>query len=241
MILSDDNFATIVFAVEQGRKIYDNLTKYIRFVLLLLVAFVLTFLGASLFNIASGEPFTSAQVLWIHFVVNAPFGFALGFDRETPGLMKLRPRPRGETVLTRRVIITVSLVGLAITIGLLGLIEIGKSQFGSVAIGQSIAFTAFALALVVAAFECRSETETVFTTDTFDSRQMNRAALLEILLAVAVTQVDGFRRIFDTVNLDINQFAWALLPAIALLLLWEIGKFLLRRQLRAGASNDGGA
>src|SRR5439155_25630153 len=86
MILSDDNFATIVYAVEQGRKIYDNLTKYIRFVLLLLlVAFVLSFLGATIFNIASGEPFTPAQVLWIHFVVNAPFGFALGFDKETPG------------------------------------------------------------------------------------------------------------------------------------------------------------
>src|SRR5437899_9894511 len=87
MILSDDNFATIVFAVEQGRKIYDNLTKYIRFVLLLLVAFVLTFLGASIFNIAAGEPFHSAQVLWIHFFVNAAFRFALGFDRATPGLM----------------------------------------------------------------------------------------------------------------------------------------------------------
>ena len=58
MILSDDNFATIVYAVEQGRKIFDNLTKYIRFVLVLLVVFVLTFLGAALFNIAAGEPFT---------------------------------------------------------------------------------------------------------------------------------------------------------------------------------------
>jgi Ca2+-transporting ATPase len=232
MILSDDNFATIVFAVEQGRKIYDNLTKYIRFVLLLLVAFVLTFLGASLFNIASGEPFNPAQVLWIHFVVNAPFGFALGFDRETPGLMSLRPRPRGETVLTTRVLVTVSLVGMVITIGLLSLIEIGKSQFGSVAIGQSIAFTAFAVALVVAAFECRSETETVFTTATFDSKQMNRAALLELVLAVAVTQVDGFRRVLGTENLDINQFAWALLPAIALLVLWELGKLIVRRQAR---------
>ena len=84
MILSDDNFATIVFAVEQGRKLFDNLLKYIRFVLVLLVAFVLTFLGA-IFNIAAGEPFNPAQVLWIHFVVNAPFGFALGFDQETPG------------------------------------------------------------------------------------------------------------------------------------------------------------
>ena len=101
MILSDDNFATIVFAVEQGRKIYDNLTKYIRFVLVLLVVFVLTFLGAALFNIAAGEPFTPAQVLWIHFVVNAPFGFALGFDRE-PRAHGPQPRPRGESVLTTR-------------------------------------------------------------------------------------------------------------------------------------------
>lgn len=76
MILSDDDFATIVYAVEQGRTIYDNLTKYIRFVLLLLVTFVLTFLGAPVFNIAAGEPFTPPQVLWIHFVVNASFGFA---------------------------------------------------------------------------------------------------------------------------------------------------------------------
>ena len=132
MILSDDNFATIVYAVEQGRKIYDNLTKYIRFVLLLLVAFVLSFLGATIFNIAAGEPFTPAQVLWIHFFVNAPFGFALGFDQETPGLMARTPRPRGESVLTRPLLITVGLVGLAMTIGILSLIQLGKSQFGSV-------------------------------------------------------------------------------------------------------------
>src|SRR5437763_13335653 len=132
MILSDDNFATIVYAVEQGRKIYDNLTKYIRFVLILLVAFVLTFLGATIFNLAAGEPFTPAQVLWIHFVVNAPFGFALGFDRETPGLMRLRPRPRGESVLTNRVLATVSLTGLTITVGLLSLIQLGKSHFDSI-------------------------------------------------------------------------------------------------------------
>jgi hypothetical protein len=61
MILSDDNFVTVVGAVEQGRKIYDNLTKYIRFVLVLLVVFVLTFLGATLFNIAAGEPFTPSR------------------------------------------------------------------------------------------------------------------------------------------------------------------------------------
>ena len=231
MILSDDNFATIVFAVEQGRKIYDNLTKYIRFVLVLLVAFVLTFLGATLFNIAAGEPFTPAQVLWIHFVVNAPFGFALGFDRETPGLMTLYPRRRGASVLTNSVMITVGLSGLAITIGLLLMIEVGQHLFGSVAAGQSIALTAFALCLIVAAVQCRSETGTVLTTATFDSKQMNWAILGEFVLAVLVTQMDVFNRLLGTVQLNLREFGWALLPAIALLLLWELGKYIARRRI----------
>ena len=231
MILSDDNFATIVFAVEQGRKIYDNLTKYIRFVLVLLVAFVLTFLGATLFNIAAGEPFTPAQVLWIHFVVNAPFGFALGFDKETPGLMTLHPRRRGASVLTTPVMITVGLAGLAITIGLLLMIEVGQQLFGSVAAGQSIALTAFALCLIVAAVECRSETGTVLTTATFDSKQMNWAMLGEFVLAVLVTQMDVFNRLLGTVQINLREFGWALLPAIALLLLWELGKYIARRRI----------
>jgi P-type Ca2+ transporter type 2C len=229
MILSDDNFATIVFAVEQGRKIYDNLMKYIRFVLVLLVAFVLTFLGASLFNIAAGEPFTPAQVLWIHFVVNAPFGFALGFDRESPGLMSLTPRPRGESVLTRSVVVTVGLAGLAITIGLLLLINVGQWVFDSAAIGNSIAFTSFMICLIVAAVECRNETETALTPTTFDSKQMNWAMLGEFVLAVLATQMDVFHRLLGTTELNLRQFGWALLPAVALLALWELGKYVARR------------
>ena len=229
MILSDDNFATIVFAVEQGRKIYDNLTKYIRFVLVLLVAFVLTFLGATLFNIAAGEPFSPAQVLWIHFFVNAPFGFALGFDRETPGLMGLRPRRRGQSVLSKGMITTVSLAGLVITIGLLLVLELGKSHFHSAAIGNSIAFTAFALCLIVAAVECRSETDTALTTATFDSKQMNWAMIGEFILAVLVTQMDVFHRLLGTVDINLRQFGWALIPALALFVLWELGKLIVRR------------
>ncbi|MFD4504020.1 cation-translocating P-type ATPase [Streptomyces sp. NPDC058457] len=228
MVLADDNFATIVFAVEQGRKIYDNLTKYIRFVLVLLVVFVLTFLGATLFDIAAGEPFTPAQVLWIHFFVNAAFGFALGFDRQSPGLMARRPRPRGAHVLNRGVMLTVGLSGLVITIGLLCLIDLGTSRYGSVAIGQSMAFTSFALCLIVAALECRSERDTVLTTASFDSKQMNRAMLIEFVLAVMVTQMDAFRRLLGTTELNLAQFGWTLLPALALLALWEIGKFLAR-------------
>jgi len=236
MILSDDNFATIVFAVERGREIYDNLTKYIRFVLVLLVAFVLTFLGATLFNVAAGEPFTPAQVLWIHFFVNAPFGFALGFDKETPGLMTLRPRPRGQSVLTTGMLVTVGATGLAITIGLLSMIEVGKHVFGSVAVGQSIAFTSFALCLIVAAVQCRSESATALTTATFDSKQMNRAMLSEFVLAVLVTQMDVFNRLLGTTQINLRQFGWALVPAIALLVLWEVGKYLARHRMRNGTA-----
>jgi Ca2+-transporting ATPase len=228
MVLSDDNFATIVFAVEQGRKIYDNLTKYIRFVLILLVVFVLTFLGASVFDIADGEPFNPAQVLWIHFFVNAAFGAALGFDRETPGLMGLQPRPRGQSVLTTDLVVTVALVGVYMSACLLGLIVTGTTVFGDLEIGRSIAFTSFALCLIVAALECRSATETVLTTSTFDSKQMNWAVVGEFALAVLVTQMDVFQRLLGTVEIDTVQFLWATVPAIGLLVVWELGKLAAR-------------
>ncbi|MET8473009.1 HAD-IC family P-type ATPase [Streptomyces sp. NPDC004856] len=230
MILSDDNFATIVHAVEQGRKIYDNLTKYIRFVLILLVVFVLTFLGASLFDIADAEPFNPAQVLWIHFVVNAAFGFSLGFDRVGAGLMTRKPRPRGEPVMTPALMLTVGLVGAGIAVALLSLIKLGEARYDSVRIGNSIAFAAFALCLIVAAVECRSQTGTALTVDTFDSKQLNWTILAEFVLAVLVTQTDAFNRLLDTVPLGLGQFGWALLPALALLALWELGKLIARRR-----------
>ena len=238
MILSDDNFATIVYAVEQGRKLFDNLTKYIRFVLLLLVGFIITFLGASVFNIAAGEPFSAGQVLWIHFLVNAPFGIALGFDRETPGLMQNRPRPRGDSVLTRPMFITCGLVGLFMAIANLVLIEIGIHAYNSTQVGSSIGLTAFALMLVVAAYESRSETGTVFTTDTFNSRNLNLTALAEIVGALLLTQWDFLRRLLGTTDLTAQQWGLALLAAVLLLLAWEAGKWIARR---AGSAQPEGA
>jgi Ca2+-transporting ATPase len=233
MILSDDNFATIVYAVEQGRKLYDNLNKYIRFVLLMLVAFVLTFLGASLFNIAEGQPFTPGQVLWIHFLISAPFGVALGFDEETAGLMRLQPRDRGESVLTRPMMLTSGLVGLFIATTALIIIEVGIHHYGSVELGISIAFTAFALMLVVAAYECRSETASVLTTDTFNSRRMNWIAAAETVGAVLVTQWDFLRRLLGTTELTAQEFGVALLSAVALLVAWEAAKWVARRRMAA--------
>ena len=107
MILTDDNFATIVRAVSEGRKLYDNMLKYIRFMLVALVTYVVTFLVASLLNIAGGQPFSAVQILWINFLITAPVGIALGLDKETPGLMKRRPRPRSASIMSRAVITTV--------------------------------------------------------------------------------------------------------------------------------------
>jgi Ca2+-transporting ATPase len=143
--------------------------------------------------------------------------------------MGLKPRPRGQSVLTRSVVVTVGLVGLAMTIGLLSLIQFGKSHFGSLEIGQSIAFTSFAFMLIVAAFECRDETQTVLTTATFDSKQLNWVAFGEFVLAVLTTQTDAFQRVLGTTALNMQQFRWALIPPVALFVLWELGKLIARR------------
>ena len=118
MILTDDNFATIVRAVSEGRKLYDNMLKYIRFMLVALVTYVVTFLMASILNIAGGEPFTAVQILWINFLITAPVGIALGLDKETPGLMKRLPRPRSAKIMTPAVITTVGLVGLFMAVAI---------------------------------------------------------------------------------------------------------------------------
>jgi P-type Ca2+ transporter type 2C len=242
MILSDDNFATIVYAVEQGRKLYDNLSKYIRFVLLELVAFVLTFLGATLFDLAAGQPFTPVQILWINFLVNAPFGVALGFDLQTPGLMERYPRPRGESILTRGVMVTCGLVGLFIAVANLALIAVGKNHYGSIKIGQSMGLVAFSLMLVVAAFEARNEKDTAFDTGIFNSSKMNVIAAAEIAGAFLITQANFMNRLLGTTQLTAAQWGFAFLAAVVLLLGWEAGKLIARRRPGTGhaAANRAG-
>jgi P-type Ca2+ transporter type 2C len=230
MILTDDNFATIVQAVGAGRKLYDNLLKYVRFVLISLVAFVITYLGATLLNIAAGQPFSPAQVLYIHFFVSAPFGVALGLDQATPGLMRLRPRPSSESIMTNDLFVTTGLVGLYMAIVLDALISFGKHHWGTYQVGSSIALTAFALMLIVAAYESRSVTRSVFISSTFDNRSMNVTALVELVLAVAITQMDMFNRLLGTAPLRNGQFGLAVAAAALLLGLWELGKWLARRQ-----------
>src|SRR3954454_1296881 len=155
--------------------------------------------------------------------------------------MGTRPRPRGESILTPRLIVTVGVTGLAITVGLLLLLSLGTEHFGGLEVARSVAFTSFSLCLIVGALECRSETQTVLTTATFDSKQMNWTLFGEFVLAVLVTQMDVFNRLLDTTPITLAQFGWALVPALALLLLWEAAKPVARRaDGRHAASADAG-
>lgn len=185
---------------------------------------------AALLDLAAGQPFTPAQILWINFAVNAPFGVALGFDEETPGLMTRQPRPRGQSILTPGVTVTSGLGGLYLAAANLILIAVGVNHYGDLRLGRSIGLVGFTLMLVVAAFEARSETETVFRLDTFNSPRMNRIAALEVVGAVLITQADFLRRLLGTRQVNARQWGIGLLSAVVLLVLWEAGKFVARRR-----------
>lgn len=235
MILSDDNFATIVFAVEQGRTLYDNLMKYVRFILITLVAFVLTFLGATILNIAAGQPFTPGQILWINFLIDMPLGIALGFDLETPGLMSLRPRPRDQAIVTRSIIVMALLTGGLMAAALLWLIDYGTST-ATAAVGVSMALSAFAFFRIVGTFESRSMTQTALQVATFDCRQINLIAIGEVVLALLVTETHLLQRLLGTASMSFEQWMLSLVPAVALLVLWELGKLIARRAGSTAAS-----
>jgi Ca2+-transporting ATPase len=179
--------------------------------------------------------------LYIHFFVSAPFGIALGLDRATPGLMSRRPRPSTESIVNRGVQITSGLVGLYMAICLDTVIYFGKQHYHSVMVGSSIGLSAFALMLIVAAYECRSVSGSSLTLEAFDNRQMNWTALAELALAVMITQMDLFNRLLKTTTLTGPQFGLAVGSAVLLLVLWEIGKLIARRQEAGRGSLSPGA
>src|SRR5262249_38706174 len=140
----DDNFATIVKAVEQGRAIYDNLLRYIRYQMGTLFGFILTFIGASIFNILGGTPFLPLHTLWLNFTAELfqAIGFRLG--RPSPGPMERPPRAADERILPRRRLAQLTVMGLIMAVGTLGVIHWGPGAGGSV-VARTMGVTTFAL------------------------------------------------------------------------------------------------
>jgi P-type Ca2+ transporter type 2C len=235
MILTDDNFATIVTAVEGGRGLYDNLMKYVRVQMIMLAGFILLFVGAGIFEIANGTPLLPLQILWINFAIDVLLAFGLGFDAPTPGLMKRRPRAPDQPVITPALGVRLGIAGLLIAIGTLAVVAWAEDRHG-LAVATTMGLTTISLLHIVAALEWRDPYRSIFTRDTFANGRFNLLMLTALALTFLATSIDGLNTILDTVELDGDQWRVCLIAVAGYLVLAELGKFILRLVERGRAS-----
>jgi Ca2+-transporting ATPase len=231
MILTDDNFATIVSAVEGGRGIYDNLMKYVRIQLIELGAFILLFVLAGVFGVADGAPLTPLQVLWINFAIDVVLAIGLGFDAAVPGLMKRKPRDASAPIVDRSN--AIRLGGLAFVMAAIALVVVawGEERY-DLAVATTMGLTTLSLMHIVAALEVREPTETIFGRYTLDNRRFVQLIGLTLVLTLLVTELSFLQRIFDTVPLTSSQWGICLLGPVVYLAIAEVVKAFDRRSGR---------
>ena len=229
MILTDDNFATIVKAVELGRRLYDNLVKYIRFQMGALAGMILTFLGASILNIVSGIPFLPMQTLWVNFTTQIFQAVGLGYGEPSEGLMKRRPRKPEQPILNRRDTRWFVIAGVVMAIATLA-VAAGAEHDKGEALARTMALTTFAIGNLVFSFTARDERQSVFSLDTFNDRTFLLCSLLSAGSIIFATELRFFQRILDTVELTGNQWLICIGAGLTVLAASEIRKFLLRRR-----------
>jgi Ca2+-transporting ATPase len=232
MILTDDNFATIVKAVEYGRALYDNLSNYIRFQMTALVAFIAAYLGAAFFFILGGVPFSPMVVLWVNFLVQVPIAVALGFDEPQPGLMDRKPRPLQQPVLSRSQWVRIIFIGLLMAIATLA-IETSYEP-GGAAVAATMGFVVFSLLNVALGLSARSETRSTFHRDILGDRRQLMLYGLALLFTLLPTEMGLGQRILGLTPLTFNQWLLCIGVAIALLLVDEVIKVFLRRRAQPG-------
>ena len=229
MILTDDNFATIVSAVSYGRTLYDNLLKYLRFQMSTLVAYIAIFIGAGTIGIANGAPLNPLQILWLNMVVDIPLAIALGFDQPARGVMSRQPRPVGAPVLSRTNWIRLCTLGAVMTIGSLVAYQIGDGQDGAV-VAATMLLTTLSLFHVAAALLCRDEVNTIFDRSAIPEVTQLRRYGLALLAIVLVTSLDFLERIIDTTGLTFAQWCTCAAIAASLVVVEELIKLVLRRR-----------
>jgi Ca2+-transporting ATPase len=228
MILTDDNFATIVAAVEGGRSIYDNLMKYVRVQLIMLGAFILLFVGAGIFDVAGGAPLTPLQILWINFAIDVLLAVGLGFDAAAPGLMQRLPRNAAAPIVDRPLAIRLGFLALLMAALALGIVAWGEHRY-DLAVATTMGLTTLSLMHIVAALETREPTGTIFKRYTIENRRFVQLIGAAFVLTFLVTSLAPLQRIFDTVELTASQWGICLLGPIAYLAVAELVKLLDRR------------
>jgi Ca2+-transporting ATPase len=229
MILTDDNFSTIVKAVELGRGLYDNLVKYVRFQMGCLFGFIISFLGASIFNIAGGVPFLPLQTLWINFTTLLFQAIGLGYGKPEPGLMERKPRQPDQPILPRALMIWLIIVGLVIGVGTLGVISWAEQE-RTQAVAHTMGVVTFSLYAVFFSIATKDERRSVFSLDTFADKTFNISTGVSVLTLILATVLGPFQRLLEMTPLDVQQWLICVCVALSIIVISEIRKALARRE-----------
>ncbi len=232
MILADDNFATIVLAVRQGRVIFDNIKKFLRYLLSSNLGEVLTIFGGVVLagplgltaasDAAVVVPLLATQILWINLVTDSGPALAMGVDPETEDVMSRAPRSRTDRIIDRRMWTGVMMVGAVIAGSTLLTIDIflpGGLVEGddTLAVARTAGFTTLVLAQLFNAFNSRSETQSAFR-GMFVNRWLMASVAFGLLAQVVVVEVPVLQAAFGTQSLDAVH--WLVCVALASTVLW---------------------
>jgi Ca2+-transporting ATPase len=228
MILTDDNFSTIVKAVEVGRGLYDNLARYVRFQIGGLFGYIFTFLGASIFNVARGIPLLPLQTLWVSFTMLSIQSVGLGYSKPAAGLMDRPPLPPTKPILTRGLIVWLAFVGLVMTVGTLSVISWAEQVHG-LAVARTMGMVTFALFLLFFSIESKDQRDSAFSLDTFSDKTFVVTTSGSFVLLVLSTVLDIFHTVMKTVTLDVRQWLISAAVALSIVAAAEIRKAVLRR------------
>lgn len=225
MVLADDNFATIVAAMEEGRAIYDNVKKYLAYLLSsnvgeLLIMFVTGLVGLPL-------PLLAVQILWVNLVTDGLPAIALGVDPPDPDVMRRPPRPPRESVFTPGVLMLIGVVGALASAGVL-LAFVWKLRLGAgLAEAQTMAFTTLVMFEMFNAFNARSEKHSIFKVGPFRNRWLILAVVCSVLLQVAVIYSPLLQPIFGATPLGLVDWVAIVLMGSTAVIGGEIGKRVL--------------
>ncbi|MNW52904.1 Calcium-transporting ATPase [compost metagenome] len=214
LILSDDNFTSIVAAIEEGRSIYENIRKFIRYLLASNVGEILTMFFAMLAGLPL--PLLPIQILWVNLVTDGLPAMALGVDQPEKDLMEHKPRGANENIFARRlgwkIISRGVLIGLC-TLGAFWLtLRVAPSDPAQLIKAQSVAFATLVMAQLIHVFDCRSS-RSIFHRNILQNKYLVAAVLSSIALLLGVMYIEPLQPIFKTVPLGMREWAITLVAA----------------------------
>jgi Ca2+-transporting ATPase len=209
MVLTDDNFASIVAAIEQGRIIYSNIRKFVYFLLACNVGEILIIFGAMLVGLPI--PLRPVQLLWLNLVSDGAPALALGLEKGDPDIMKHPPRSPQEPIVNRDMAIGIGVIGLVDAVAILGVFFLALERFpGNLAAAQTVAFVTLCTSELIRAFTARSEYHSIFTIGVFSNRWMAWAVGASFILVLMVVYVPFLQPFFDTVPLTGDDWLFML-------------------------------